>query len=309
MTDTDLAWRTYGGFSGPNIPGSEQYVLSLKHKTSHLHRAFWLASMVETSARFGAVNGYDGCGMTCGLDQKVAVLPKTMAQGALWRVIRVLWDHNPNLEVGGILPRMLQDQGWVVAPDGVLRNLRTGNLVQGNLIREALTPPRGMVPKAGPDWERSKAWALAFRDLFGNPVTFPSQVTLGIENLVQGQNRLEVQAYKTRTGLTSPLVLVPGKTITHTEDLAFCVYHAYSVHAPSVAAAVLRERVRKDLGKPPEEFARNLIKDFGTHPYKRWRDQPDNKASRYDRTRVHALRSGLWDGSFFASGGLMPENL
>lgn len=304
-----VTWRAYQGWSGPNIHGQEPFVLTGKQGRSHLHRAFWLASMVETSGRFGAVNAYDGCGMTCGLDQKTAILPKTLKQGGLWRVTRKLLDLVPEPTA---LEHLLDEQRWVIAPDGVLRNQVSGNPVSGRTIREVLTPENGVVPAEGPEWDRSVAWATAFQSLYDNPATFDLQVSVGVENLALGQNKVEAQVYKTWTGLSSPTAAVTEKNISRELDLAFCVYHAYSVHAPTLAASVLRERSRVELskGSSPEEFASQLIRDFGTHPYKRWRDQPDNKASRYDRTRAHALRSGLWAQEFFSTpGGLMPENL
>ena len=199
------------------IKGTIPYVLSAD-TSSHVKRAFWLTTKVETGAKYGAIMMADGTAMTAGLDQHIAVYPKELAkedynakndQGSLWQLLRRLGTVDDSADVTAVGGRRYGDclqviwdalkrNGYYLAQDGTLRYLglgqslidrrwvdrKPGDLVFGSDIREMFTPGGGQVPKKDSAWAKAAWWASAFHELFAHPLAHRAQVDFGIEHLV-----------------------------------------------------------------------------------------------------------------------------
>ena len=277
---------------------------------SHLDRAFYLATMLE-SPRYGTVQSYDGAAMSAGPFHFVAVLPKTMSQGPLWPFLR-------RLEVGQApvepLFRALGDgPGWFVARDGALRDFTTGATISGAAIRKELTPPNGKVPKSSSDWKKARSYALLFHELTSSPESVTAQREHAIEWLVRDPSTFERRTYAKFSELLHTAPDPHGLRVGDEDgmlppalDLALCTYHAFSVNAPAPAQTRLKACISAFERKPdPMRFARDLIKKLGTATFGNWADRP-SQTSRYDRTRLVAERSGLWNRALVRD--LMPED-
>ncbi|MCZ2108032.1 MAG: hypothetical protein LC118_00410 [Dehalococcoidia bacterium] len=58
----------------------------------------------------------------------------------------------------------------------------------------------------------------------------------------------------------------------------------------------------------PSKFAKLLIQKLGNNPFGRWDD--DIRTGRYQRTRHHAMASGLWPTKLFdGPEAIMPADL
>ncbi len=303
-------------YAGLRIKGEIPYNPSPSLEESHLERAFYLTSHVESGGKFGAVMNYDGTGMTAGLHQAIAVYPKTLYQGPLWKLMRRV-----ELLPGDIPPRtriweMLSEEGMYLAQDGVVRELQRGWPMPGESLRRALSGPMGVVSEARDERYRAEAFIIAFHELFSSPSTFRLQVEYGKEHFVTAAHRVRLTIGGRRMFIQhavygdDDISLVTKNELGPELDLAMCMYWSNSVNAPSKAKRCLG-RVLSNLGYRPvvsHIFARDLILALGNTTYGRWDD--DLKNGRYQRTRRVAMRSGLWPAELFeGTGAIMPEDL
>jgi hypothetical protein len=234
-----------------------------------------------------------------------------MDQGPLWALLR-------RLELGQApidpLWKALRDgPGWFVARDGVLRDFATGAAISGTAVRNELSPPNGKVPKSGASFQKAKSYALLFHDLMSAAESIDAQREFAVEWLVRDPSTYEQRAYKEFAALLNTPPDPHGLRVGDDDgmlppalDLALCTYHAFSVNAPAPAQTRLKACVTAFERKPdPMRFARDLIKKLGTATFGNWADNP-GETSRYDRTRLVAERSGLWNRSLVRQ--LMPED-
>jgi len=334
MTEPTVSWRQFQEFSGPFIAGIDP-IEPPKADDRHVARAFWLTTKVETGAKFGAVVMYDGTAVTGGPDQHVAVYPRYLAdnsvendQGGLWKLLR-------RMEYAGadhalqILWEALKLQGWYVAQDGKLRYVedheginghakRAGDLVWGNEIRDVLTPTRGKVPKTGPEWQRSRDWAMRFHHALVSPVSRRAQVEFGMEHLVERTKSRRIELGDgVRVGVADAgygsreisAIRLGSTGWVEDVDLAMCVYQSHSVNAPATAnQALARARTEFNPEHHGKQFAKLLIQLLGNSTYGRWND--DLATGRYQRTRSAARGSGLWSRTLFDDpAAIMPKDL
>jgi len=284
--------------------GIKDFVLTDEQKKRHIWRGLWLTAMAEGGGKFGAVQSYDGAGISAGLEHKIGVYPRSMKQGSIWRLLREFELHAPCQALDNLWSELKRDKKYI-AQDGSLRHWETGRLITGAEIRDLVAPPGGRVPRKGPKWEKAEMWAVLFHDLFADEVTYQVQIDSAIESLVKGNQRVESAAYKETVGLEHPTAIEFGKNISAEHDLAWNVYHSFSVNAPSMG------RIRLQASRPDasSEWPKRLIKTLGTTNYGRWHDTVDG-GNRYDRTRVFAIRSNLWPAELFnGPTAIMPRNI
>jgi hypothetical protein len=302
----DVKHRVYKEWSGCLIHGTAPVPVSTSDL--HLERAYYLLSQLE-APKYGTVQSYDGAGISGGPLHSIAVLPKTMGQGELWKLLRWLIRTTPEAQGLKQLVAALAAQGWRVADDGTLRTGTT--LVSGADIRDEIAPPNGKVPKAGPDWEQAKRWAILFHTALSDPATFDGQKAYAIEYLVRTKKATEAQFYGARPLETLRVASTtnpdPVNDISLIEDLAMCVYHAHSVNAPGPAAECLTDTLK--VAPRGDRFARRLIWTLGKKAFGHWQDNTEGN-SRYDRTQQAAKRCGLWPSEFFTGpSACMPKDL
>lgn len=301
----DVTWRKYKSWSGCKIRGTKDYELKPDERDEHMKRALWLTAQVEGGGTFGAINSYDGAGMSAGLEHKIALYPRTMQQASLWPLLREmeLHGHCEALEV--LWEALWCEARWYVAQDGKLRHRDNGRIISGDEIRDMFTPPGGEVPRSGPNWEQAKEWAIMFHNLFAAEETHAVQINSAIDGLISGHERLEAAAYEKTVGSSDLKKLLVGIDIDHENDLAWCVYHSFSVNAPSYA----RSRLQACDPTSGKTFPKRIIRILGTSNYGRWHDTVDG-SNRYDRTRIYAMRSGFWSNELFEGpDAIMPRNL
>jgi hypothetical protein len=278
--------------------------------------------MVETGAKFGSVQSYDGCGMTCGLDQHIAVYPRELAdrdnnalddQGTLWKLMRRIemvptGDYPKLRDAINALWTELADWDMYLATDGVLRHTKTGAPAHGRKIREVLSPNKGCPTTKG-EKAYAEKWAKLFHAVLSHPATFQAQIEYGKEHLVKRTKRRKialragtrVNGIGVHAGYPSTpaelaysrelTLMQVGQHLSPRQDLALCMYQANSVNAPAIANRCLTK------AKQHDDWDRRLIRLLGTSSYGRWDD--DLKNGRYQRTRTVARASGLWPRYLF----------
>jgi len=323
-----VKWRQWKKYSGPWIKGTSKFTLG--PGADHWQRIVWLTAQVETGGTFGATMAYDGTGNTSGVIQGIAVYPRELAhednnpeddQGPLWDMLEHIRYDNPELT------KPLEDElfecGWALK-GGRLRVINkdgsSGEIVNGRLIREELTPNQGVVPKSGNDWASAKSWALLFHEIFANPNSYDSQIRFGIEHAQKSTRRKpSVLRGKTISSLVysnNPLdtkLLTPNNPV----DLAMAVLFSNMVNAPAMAFRKLRQAFDTFAGgderrpnwqspKDQQRFAKKLIEALGKANYARWNFQITS--GRYQRTRKAAMK--IWPVEFFEGrGAIMPRRL
>lgn len=297
-------WVKYKIWSGCAISEGTKWILTNEQKEQHMYRAMYLTSQLETFGKFGPINSYDGAGISAGLEHNIAVFPKTMTQGPLWKSLRELELYAPCGDLRKLWGE-LKNNNKYIDQDGVLRNYSNGAIITAAEIRDMVAPPGGKVPKTGPNWDSAVKWALLFHKLFTNPITFTVQINSAIRSLVSGNGVAESDAYKITVGVDHPTALQRIGQISPEYDLAWCVYHSFSVNAPGMARKVLSNSHPDKTSSWPHR----LIRALGTTNYGRWHDTTD-RGNRYDRTRLAAMHSGLWPNELFVGPkAIMPENL
>ncbi len=278
-----VAWVKYKTFSGCKIDGTAPVRVPTSKR--HMDRAYYLTAQLEAPT-YGGVQSYDGCGMSGGPLHNIAVLPASMTQGSLFALLAFLEKRAPAATSMLQLLLAYREQGWVIAQDGVLRHYTDKSVVSGAEIVDVFTPLRGVVPKNGAFWERAKRWALLHSQALRDEVLFDAQKEFAIEWLVTSQRATEDLFYRGKNVRTVEV----GAGVTPEEDLALCVYHAYSVNGPGPARDVLSATIKQT--QKPVEFARALIARFAQTAWGNW-------SIRHARTRAFAQQSKLWPSSFF----------
>lgn len=281
--------------------------------SQHLKRAAYLATMLE-SPHWGTVQGYDNCGLSAGPFHWIGRYPRTGEQGPLFGLLRrieqCLGDSVQSSYDGAdsmlnALWNKFTRARWYISMDGKLRHRRTGVLISGSEFRDVVAPAKGKVPTKGHDRDQAEGWALMLHDLLKEPLTYSAQVDYAVEYLVRGQSKLEMKVY--RKLASDPELQTAERIHLHKAyDLAMCVYHAFSVNAPSKAAQILKTMPLTQAAlEDPYEWSGKLIKKLGTSKYGNWR-------KRYAKTRKIARASDLWWDFFFLKqpqgDGVMPGN-
>jgi hypothetical protein len=251
--------------------------------------------------------------MSGGILHNIAVQPSDLSQGSFFTLLARVFGSAT--KASGDVVKTLASIGWHVSPDGVLRD-QAGLKVPGRSIRNEFSGPDGKVPKTGPDFYRAKMWAENFHKLFVNPDTWSAQSRYAAEWLAGGNRVNELKVYNYFAFPTVPMetagitldsvISLPVSLLPPEIDLAMCVYHAFSVNAPSIAMKCLASV--KYTGVSAEQFAMKLIRALGTRKYGNWQDSPGDGSNRYDRARRAVwARSDLWPLAM--SKKLMPMDL
>ena len=332
--------KTHGLYSGPVIYG--QKIDPNTNTDFHVRRAVIVTEGVETGYRVGSVMAADGTGMTCGRGQHILVYPRELAnedfdaendQGGLGKLLCEIEVKAPSQELE-VLYGALNWEEWYVARDGKLRWLKdmrvmlagrwvdcnAGDVVHGNVLRNAITPVNGKVPKKGERWQKARQWALFFHNVFSNPSSFKVQFDFEVDHLVQRTGHRKFAFHENRRKETILQVvyggcdirgLRVGEPITEELDLAMCVFHSHTVNAPSVSFRTLRDVLRVTgyeygSGASAEaSFARQLLRALAKVRYGRWNE--DIRGGRWARTRECARKSGMWPARFFSGQNpIMP---
>jgi hypothetical protein len=318
-----VKWRQWKDYSGPFIKPTTK--LRLSEDSNHWERIVWLTAQVESGGKFGAIVGYDGTGITAGLNQCISVFPKELShednnprddQGPLWKLLEYIRQDCRDTV------RELEDElfecGWVLK-DNYLYHI-DGGLVNGREIREEFTPNQGKVPKFGRDWDSAKSWALIFNDIFADQRSFNAQIRFAIDHayktarrkphILRGQTveSLIYQGNVKDTKLISP---------DNPMDLAMAVFFSNAVNAPAMAFRKLKQaydEFSQQMNKRPNWqnrrdrfiFAKTLIYKLGTADYARWNFKVSN--GRYQRTLKAATKR--WPINFFEGADqIMPRRL
>jgi hypothetical protein len=301
-----VTWIQFNQWSGCKIAGRTK--VPLPATNLHMDRAYYLTAQLEAPL-YGSVQSYDGAGMSGGPLHNIAVYPKSMEQGSMFPLLRHMQIGCSSQALRTLL-EAYKTKNWFIAADGKLRQIQTGALITGREIRVTFTPGDGKVPRGGDGWNQAKDWALKHHEAFADMATFNAQKDFAIEYLKKTQASVEAKFYKSMnldTLRVDEQAAPPTNNLTLEEDLAMCMYHSHSVNGPAPAASVL-EAVTSKYGRGTP-FAKVLIWSLGRKKFGRWEDTVDG-ANRYDRTRLAALKSGLWPREFFVgASALMPENL
>ncbi len=338
----NVRFGKYAAYSGPYAISSIQIPIPMPPRSEyHVDRAYWLTTKVETCGTFGSVNAYDGTGMTAGPDQHIAVFPSELAaedfnaeddQGSLWELLRQLEMVQGTASYQAAFKAIsdaLAAKSLYLSQDGKLRysnNLmvpvggkhlavKAGATAHGAYIRNILTPPDGKVPAGGAEWVIAAKWAELFSELFSHPDGHKAQLEFGKNHLVaRTKNRkfviagkpesLEVCVYQQE--LTSTRVGLNGWTAAL--DLALSMFQSHSVNAPAIAAKILQGTCNGVRPGLTTDFATQLVARLGKSTYGQW--NVIASSSRYQRTRTHAMASGLWPKVLFEGpGAVMPKAL
>lgn len=326
-------WKSYNRFSGPTIIGTTMIPVPASSFT--LDRQHWLTTKVETAATYGTIVMFDGTCVTAGPDQFILVYPAELAnedfnaaddQGLLGKLLARMFLV-PDAAIApkiAALKSAFAAAGWHLTPLGELRykasrsvtvagrniEVRAGDLVHGDVLRDVITPIGGEVPRTGPAWAQSALWCRLFADLFSEPAGFATQDAFGRERLLKAY---KVPRLKTPTGKLSVEAVVFGRDLSGIRvtdcgeelDLAMAVWYSNSVNAPAIAISCLERVLGHGVEKP---FAARLIRALGTSTYGRW--NASIPSGRYQRTRRLAMSSKLWSNSLFMGpGAIMPAQL
>jgi len=299
--------------------------LQLNNPHNHWDRILWLTSQIESGGKFGSVMAYDGTGMTGGLIQAVAVYLKALEkinnnpaeeQGSLWELLTDIKESDSTLLSN--LDAEFDKLGWQLRKGKIYQG-ETSNLIRGKTIRDILTPTLGTVPRIGPNWENSKAWAILFHEIFSDERSFAAQKEFGIKHFKRAAKRklpllnkksIESIFYngnieKTTFKITNPL------------DLALSFLFSNMVNSPTSAFTKLKEAIESTF---PTYFTSNSVIEFNNQTIRtliakaiiqalakggpaRWSYELPN--GRYQRTRRAA--KNVWRSAFFKDPtGLMP---
>ena len=311
---TTVKWRKFRKYSGPFAKAPLAKIDIPTRFADHWERAFWLTSMVESGGRPGLINMYDGCGATCGLHQAIAVYPRNMdndVQGPLWRLLWLL-DSVVPLSYYPLWDRLIE-VGWRLTGDGLVME-DTGERVTSKTIRNVLTPLNGRVPETGERWEKSRAWAEAFSEIFALKQGLRVQTHLGTEHMQRsakrvkikvGQYRKTIEEWCYKGNALSDQPLPTDKRVG--VDLAMSLFWCHFINGPRPAKESLQTTLELTSGPvlQPVKFAKALIQALGNNSYGRWDD--DIEGGRYTRARLHAMK--VWPRELFENNGIMPKDL
>lgn len=297
-------WIQFGEYSGLLINDGILVEQSHFDLTQHMHRAVWLTSQIE-APRFGLVQSYDGAGISGGLLHNVAVLPKSLEQGDLFQLVARM-SHTATYP---IVTRFFGDLVMKITPDGKVR-YGSGVEVPGMTLRNIVAPPGGKVPRKGADYDAALRAATVFNRLFADPTGFRAQIDFAVDWLARGKAVVEQAVYaKYVNGYPGTPIGIPAGYLSPVFDLAMCVYHSFSVNAPTPAAIALTAALKTAALKAGDlpTFSAGLIRKLGTTKFGRWTDEPGDGSNRYDRTRRAVWKSGIWPTDMVTK--LMPKDL
>jgi hypothetical protein len=300
--------RSINGYSGAVITGTiPAFDTTPTINDSHRLRCLYLTSMVESGGSYGSIMMADGTGCTASLEQLVAVYPRDLKnQGSLFKLLSRIGNIFPSVEAMGnklLITQRLVEKGWFIDSEGTLREVKTKNPVSPVDIRNEFTPPNGIVPSSGPEWEKCKSWALAFHELFTHPGTFALQKEYGLE-----QMHLYADSIRPTGNSTIQECVYHGKYEEEnpfgdlwTTDLAMAMFWNCKVNAPSKAKEYLGKALAKYYSKDPRfgAYFLNLIRNT---KYAKW------STNRYDRSREYAMK--VWPANlFFGQTAIMPKRV
>ena len=299
-----VKWRRWKRFSGPLIYGSK--AMSVPKNTNHMDRVALLTSLVESGGRLGTVMSYDGTGMTAGLIQCIAVLPKALdsfsasnspgrGQGSLWPLVERINNKYP--EVTARLNEEFNDiLRWEIK-GGKVVHLGSTNPVNARDLRNELSPIHGVVPKHGEHWDSAKGWALIFHEIFSDPRTFNLQVNEARRHFIHFRTRAWGPLHRETV---NSLVYERIPCDFHEDDpldLAMALFFSFSVNAPRPALQILWKVFKHTVpdGKIHHQeerwrLAHNLISEFSKSTYGNWE-------RRYQRTKDAAR--DIWPSHHF----------
>jgi hypothetical protein len=344
--------RTFRSYSGPVVYGTKDEEFPGDER-SHVDRACWLTEGVETGHRVGSCFAADGTCHTIGRGQHIIVYPRELAnedwnakddQGGAGKLLRDIEINAVDLDEPGHVPNQnvealwaaFKAEGWYLAQDGTFRWIedgqakvkgrwmdhKAGDLVHGAVLRDAITPIGGKVPKTGSRWETARRWAALFHAVMSDPDFAHCQWRFERHHLIDRVRTRKIQTNPRRRRQTlqqalygSVLVenVVVNRDISPDLDLALCVLHSHSVNAPAIAYRKLVESLKATGYKPATDvsqvvFARDLLRRLARAKYGRWNEDIEN--GRWQRTRKRAMETGWWPLEFFRSpGGLMMVDM
>jgi len=334
---TKVLWRKFRTFSGPLIRGKRKFELAKPN--NHWDRVAWLTANVESGGKFGAVIGYDGTGMTAGITQAIAVYPRApqgqdLSQGPLWTLIERIRKDEP--KVVADFDKKIRRKGWFTGSRGEVRSYKTKEVVSGQLIREEFTPHAGKTPPSGPEWDRSKDWALLLHQMFSDPRTFDIQVEYSIDHflnnstkehrfIIDAKRRIDKKLNDNLSPNSCSLRALVYDSTSGTSllssssylDLALAVFHSHSVNAPGIAFRKLAQAIEIFTNKYRRwpnlddeddrfSFSKLLITVLANTTFGRW--NYTDAEGRYHRTRRTAMK--VWHKSFFkGERAIMPRRL
>lgn len=296
--------REFRRWAGCLIYGKNK--LQIPTETNHLDRAGILTSLVESGGRLGTVMSYDGTGITAGLIQCIGVLPAAVeafgsskpasTQGPLWQLVEKVTEVYPSL-TSRLIEEFNDSLGWDIK-NGVVIDTSSGTPVHGRDLRHELTPPHGVVPKFGENWDSAKGWALIFHEIFSDPRTSNIQILEARKHF----SGLKTRAWGPLHGhtLNSLLYRKLDKPLYRGDplDLAMGIFYSYSVNSPSKALQIFWEAFKETINtrkiyhsEMSRILATNLVEGFRKSTYGNW-------PKRHKRTRAAAKK--IWPTELFS---------
>jgi hypothetical protein len=317
-------WKEYTGYLA--VPAFRREVLLPRDKYGNPDKCSALDILVYAIARlegpvWGAVQNYDGVGMSAGILHNIAV-QRNGQQGSLGPLLRRMEISLTQSTAGQHLWEFLRNDKIYVAQDGKFRDTTDGSIVKGPRLLTCLSGhPKGK-PSTKSELAKSKLAAETFSRAFC--YAEEEQRSYALDWVLKSyQDEENFLLYRLLGGGYAPLedkqiaplqawlmlphhleeyALLKGQP-TGNALMALLTYHAYSVNAPGMAKKIM-DRVlyvaRWD--DEPKDLSKKLIRAFGTTKYGKWADTPDG-ANRYDRTR-----KVLAEFKFF-NPDIMPVNL
>lgn len=303
---SQVKYGGYGKYTGPYIRGTVDAMPMPTMDDFHWRRVLWLTIMVESGGKLGSIMMADGTGCTAGVEQSILVYPRNLkVQGPLPGLLYLL-DHVVPISYYS-LGKMLADEGWMIGSDKTIREDINGQLVTPKMLRQTLTPYDGVVPRTGMAWERAKAWALAFHELFSLEATREPQLKHAVDNFTKCARRSQ---HDKLAGSTIENVVYGGDCLVEpfaTDtiegaacDLAMAMWWNYKTNAPAPALTRLARATEHYQPNDPA-FARFLIRQLGTSTFGNW------ATNRWRRSRQHAMK--IWPKELFTGPkAVMPTS-
>jgi hypothetical protein len=150
-----------------------------------------------------------------------------------------------------------------------------------------------------------------FHNVFADDDTLQAQMDFGVQHLVHrvcNQKLVRLSGRRRTTVQRAVYGAFPAATVKSSElgdemDLAMCVLHSHAVNAPSKAYKYLGQSIDATSGQ--HDFVRDLLRRLATSTYGRWNEDVEN--GRWARTRLRAMKSGLWPERLFKGpDAIMP---
>ena len=303
--------KKYKKYSGPVLYGRDKIDIEMDttwDDAPFLEKLVYITATVESGGFYGSVFMADGTGITAGLCQHVAILPRRMQWGGFWKLMAFIDCVFPVYHYD--LSRLLEEQGWFFQPDCVLRGY-DDIPVPVHVFRNTVTPVDGAVPDGGPELEDSVRWCKAVRQIFAHPHTYRAQLMYECRHF---QKMIERNHFRRNSASSASLFwnsfhgVLDGKRVsdvafprgvtcqTPFEDphieLAMLVLLSFAVNAPKWAYTALDKTLKfhGHNGMVPLDghtrsrlFACELVKNLEQAGGTKWDD--DRKYGRYQRTR------------------------